>query len=68
MIDSKRLTERLGLSGRSIVSGCLEGLDAMAAAAAARILGGRPLLHVALDDQRMASLGEALAFFAPMSR
>ncbi|WP_368912111.1 transcription-repair coupling factor [Taklimakanibacter deserti] len=65
MIDRKRLTERLGLSGRSIVSGCLEGLDAMAAAEAARLLKGEPLIHVALDDQRMASLAEALAFFAP---
>ena len=56
MIDSKRLTERLGLSGRTTVSGVLEGLDAMAAAEVARILAGKPLLHIALDDQRMVSL------------
>jgi hypothetical protein len=65
MIDSKRLTERLAMSGRTILSGVLEGLDAMAAAEAARLLKGKPLVHVALDDQRMASLAEALAFFAP---
>lgn len=65
MIDKDRLADRLGLSGRTIVSGVLEGLDAMAAAQAARALAVKPLVHVALDDQRMASLGEALALFAP---
>ena len=64
MIEEKALAERLGLSGRTTVSGVLEGLDAMAAAQAARRLAGEPLIHVALDDQRMASLAEALAFFA----
>ena len=41
-------------------------LDAIVLADAARALEpGRPLVHVALDDQRLASLAEALAFFAP---
>ncbi len=31
----------------------------------ARQLGQRPLIHVALDDQRLAALAEQLAFFAP---
>jgi transcription-repair coupling factor (superfamily II helicase) len=59
------LRRRLDIGGRTILSGVPEGLDAIVLADIARTLGERVLLHVTSDDQRMASLGEALAFFAP---
>ncbi|MBU6499777.1 MAG: transcription-repair coupling factor, partial [Rhodospirillales bacterium] len=46
------------------VYGAPEGFDAVLIARRAAEHGG-PLLHVARDDQRMARLAEALAFFAP---
>jgi transcription-repair coupling factor (superfamily II helicase) len=50
--------------GAAIASGVPEGLDAAVLAALARKTG-RPLLHIARDGPRMATLDEALQFFAP---
>jgi transcription-repair coupling factor (superfamily II helicase) len=61
----QEIKTRLATAGRSIVSGVPDGLDAMVLADVAKALGKRPLLHVALDDQRMAELSEAISFFAP---
>ena len=50
--------------GRVAVGGTPEGVDArLLAALAGR--NGRPILHVARDDSRLASLQQALGFFAP---
>jgi transcription-repair coupling factor (superfamily II helicase) len=48
--------------GRQVLAGAPEGLDARLLAELAR---RGPLLHVCVDDARMARLGEALGFFAP---
>ena len=56
------LAHRLDSPGRLTVAGVPEGFDALVLARlAAR---GRDVLHVARDDARMASLAEALTFFA----
>ncbi|CAN5162897.1 transcription-repair coupling factor [soil metagenome] len=66
MNSTDALRQRLGVSGRTVISGVPEGLDAILLADAAHALErGRPLLHIALDDMRVASLLESLAFFAP---
>ena len=65
MIDLSRLKPRLGVSGRVPVSGVPQGFDAMLLPEIARQLDTHPLIHVALDDQRLAALAEQLAFFAP---
>ena len=59
------LSRRLDVGGRTILAGVPHGFDAIVLADIARALGDRVLVHVTTDDQRMASLGEALAFFAP---
>ena len=59
------LMKRFAIGGRTILSGVPEGYDAVILADIARTLKDQPLLHVCLDDQRQASLGEALGFFAP---
>ncbi len=61
----QRLKDRVNVAGRTIVSGVPQGFDALVLADTAKMLGARPLIHVALDDQRLASLLEALEFFAP---
>ncbi len=59
----------LGHDGELVVSGVPEGFDALLLADLARRRGadGEPvgLLHIARDDSRMATIAEALAFFAP---
>ncbi|MBI3673766.1 MAG: transcription-repair coupling factor [Rhizobiales bacterium] len=65
MIDLSRLKPRLDLTGRITLSGVPQGFDAMLLPEIARVLGNRTLLHVALDDQRLANLADQLAFFAP---
>jgi transcription-repair coupling factor (superfamily II helicase) len=59
MIDAAKLA-----SGRTVISGLPQGLDAKALGEIARSLGSRPLIHVALDDARAAALQEQLQFFA----
>ena len=65
MIDLTRLKPRLKLPGRTAVSGVPQGLDAMLLPMIARDIGGRVLVHVAVDDQRAAVLADQLAYFAP---
>ena len=52
---------------RLILSGVPEGYDALVLADLARAAsaGGRPVLHVAREDARLAALAEQIAFFAP---
>ncbi len=57
--------KRFAIGGRTVLSGVPEGYDAVVLADIARTLKDQRLLHVCLDDQRQASLGEALGFFAP---
>ena len=64
MTDLTNLRQRLDQTGRTVLAGVPDGYDAIVLGETARLLGGRILVHVALDDQRMASLAEALAFFA----
>jgi transcription-repair coupling factor (superfamily II helicase) len=53
------------LAGRAAIAGGVpEGLDAAVLGALARNVG-RPVLHIARDGPRMATLEEALRFFAP---
>ena len=59
MPDKERLAP-----GRLLVGGCPEGFDAQyLAGVVAR--AGQPVVHVARDDARLASLRAALSFFAP---
>jgi transcription-repair coupling factor (superfamily II helicase) len=55
--------------GTAIASGVPEGLDAAVLGALARHLAGgkagKPILHIARDGQRLATLEDALQFFAP---
>ncbi len=65
MIDLARLKPRLATSGRVPLSGVPHGLDAMLLPRIAALLGPQPLVHVALDDQRLSVFADQLAFFAP---
>ena len=60
--------ERLLEGGSTIASGVPEGLDAGVLGELARLAGRpgapRPILHVARDGQRLATLEDALHFFA----
>ena len=60
---------RLLNRGAAIASGVPEGLDAAVLGALARHLAGskagKPILHIARDGQRLATLEDALQFFAP---
>jgi transcription-repair coupling factor (superfamily II helicase) len=60
-----QLKDRLATAGRTVLSGVPQGFDALVLSETAEVLAARPLVHVALDDQRMASLIDALEFFAP---
>src|SRR4029453_8471854 len=42
-----------------------EGLDALILSELARAAHPKPILHLARDDQRLAILADAVAFFAP---
>ncbi len=61
----------LGTSGESRLTGVPDGFDALVLSDIARNLAnagagqGRMVMHVARDDQRLASLRAALGFFAP---
>ena len=52
-------------AGRRAIHGAPEGQDARLIALLARTRPERPVLHVALNDARLAHLAEALAFFDP---
>ena len=65
MIDVAKLKSRLAMPGRIEVGGLPQGLDAMLLPEVAKAVAPRPLLHVALDDSRIAVLADQLAFFAP---
>jgi transcription-repair coupling factor (superfamily II helicase) len=56
--------DRLLQVPRTIASGVPEGFDALLLSELARH-GGAPVLHVARDGNRLATLEEAIAFFAP---
>ena len=56
--------DRLLVEGAATAGGVPEGLDALLLAVLAR-KAGRPILDVARDGQRLATLEAALAFFAP---
>ncbi|WP_108680622.1 transcription-repair coupling factor [Methyloceanibacter sp. wino2] len=56
--------DRLLAGHRAIASGVPEGLDALLLGELARHAGA-PILHVARDGQRAATLEEAIRFFAP---
>lgn len=59
------MAEQAPLSPGTVrTGGAPEGYDAKLVADLAARAGG-PVIHVARDDQRMAALAEALAFFAP---
>ncbi|MGB9141067.1 MAG: CarD family transcriptional regulator, partial [Aestuariivirga sp.] len=55
---------RLGFSGRIPLSGVPQGLDAMLLPRLAMQMATVPMLHVCIDDQRLATLAEQIAFFA----
>jgi transcription-repair coupling factor (superfamily II helicase) len=57
--------DRLLETGRAIAGGVPEGFDALLLGEIARHAGDRPILHVARDANRLATLEEALRFFAP---
>ncbi len=59
--------ERLLAGKHAIASGVPEGLDALLIGELARHAArdGRPILHVARDGQRLATLQDAMGFFAP---
>ena len=60
---------RLLAGGRIIAGGVPEGLDAAVLGTLARLVAsgkqGKPILHIARDGQRLATLDDALQFFAP---
>jgi transcription-repair coupling factor (superfamily II helicase) len=59
------IASRLALPQRTIIAGAPPGCDALALAAVARAAKHRLIMHIAVDDRRAATLGDALAFFAP---
>ncbi len=59
------LKPRLGLPGRTLLSGLPEGLDAMLLPEIARSIGTAGLVHVCRDDQHLAALEEQLQYFDP---
>jgi transcription-repair coupling factor (superfamily II helicase) len=56
--------DRLLAGQRTIAGGVPEGLDALLLGELARHAGA-PIMHVARDGQRMATLEDAITFFAP---
>jgi len=73
--DTTALAGLFAAAGETTVSGVPEGYDALVLADLARLAhgragadgreSGRPVLHLARDDQRMSAIVEALRFFAP---
>ncbi len=52
-------------AGRWTIAGLPEGADALVLAELARTTGGRDILHVARDGQRLERLQDGLRFFSP---
>ena len=65
MTDLTILDTRVQQPGCIAVGGVPQGLDAMLLPHLARTTAPRPILHICLDDQRLATLAEQLAFFDP---
>ena len=65
MMDISKLDARLAQPGRLAVGGIPQGLDAIVLPHLARRTAPQPVLHICLDDQRIATLAEQLAFFDP---
>ncbi|WP_416054144.1 transcription-repair coupling factor [Oceanibaculum sp.] len=61
----KSLKQILNAPGRTALFGAPAGYDALILSRLVREAGSDGILHVAVDDARMAALAEALAFFAP---
>ena len=61
----KNIQENLDGTGRNVICGAPEGVDAMALARLASELGGRDALVVLRDAERARRMADALAFFAP---
>ncbi|MFD2207506.1 transcription-repair coupling factor [Kiloniella antarctica] len=61
----KTLATRLQAADRYQISSVPEGYDAQLLSELAIELAPRPVLHIALDDNRLAVLAELLQFFAP---
>ncbi|MCZ4282599.1 transcription-repair coupling factor [Kiloniella laminariae] len=61
----KTLATRLQAADRYQISAAPEGYDAQILAELATDLAPMPVLHIALDDNRMAALAELVQFFAP---
>ena len=59
------LKSALSRPGVMTLSGTPEGLDALAISDLARTSAPRVLVHIARDDQRLRSVADGLAFFAP---
>ena len=59
------LAKALSKPLRTVIAGAPEGLDALILSELARAASPKPILHLARDDQRVAILADALAFFAP---
>ncbi|HKQ94346.1 MAG TPA: transcription-repair coupling factor [Aestuariivirgaceae bacterium] len=62
--DPPPVEELVKRRGRTILARVPQGLDALVLADLARAQAPRPLLHLARDDQRLAAVTEAIAFFA----
>ena len=65
MILPAAIRARLETAGRTVLSGLPTGLDALLLPALAEAAGGRGVVHVALDDQQLATLASQIEFFAP---
>ena len=52
-------------AGRWTIAGLPEGADALVLAELARTTGGRDILHIARDGQRLERLQDGLRFFSP---
>ncbi|MBG1231642.1 transcription-repair coupling factor [Aestuariivirga litoralis] len=59
------LKERLARPGKTILSGLLEGQDAMLLPAMVQEAGNRGFVYVCRDDAHLATLEEQLGYFAP---
>ena len=63
----KSLDKLFSTPGRIDVSGAPEGFDALVLSELGSSAAPRDVLHVLVDDARMARMAEALAFFAPQA-
>ncbi len=59
------LSPHMDAPGLTILSGAMDGVDALVLANLAHAAAGRPVLYVARDEGRMARMAESLGFFAP---